>query len=227
MSAYSQRITRERRLSEARRVRFCRLGRAAFTAALAVPAVGLGAAALTVLTLGVSEAEAQRVSDTLLLARICVHEAGWDTPLDCAAIHQVLLAGAEREGMSYRSYAYAYAGRALRGETARSWVAHLREDGREPEGWPETVVVRRGDELRVERHAPWGAFRDRWMTTLDTARQVMAGELTAPCESPPHDWGGRVDRARARRLGLIRIDCGDTRNDFYQRPALVEVAPIP
>lgn len=214
MSAFSYRVARERRLSGERRVRVAHLGAMAF-AAIALP--------MSVVDSPIgSVADAQgRASDTLLLARICVHESGWESPLDCAAIHQVLVAGSEREGMSYRSYAFAYSGRALRGETLRSWVAHLREDGREPLNWPRSVTVRRGEELRVEPHAPWGAFRDRWLTTLETARMVMSGELRSSCVTPPHDWGGRVDRARARRLGLIRIECGETHNDFYLRPALV------
>lgn len=212
MSTLSYRVARDRRISSERRVRVAKLGVMAFTAAFALD-VQLSTA---------TPVEAQsRASDTLLLARICVHESGWDSPQDCAAIHQVLLAGSAREGMTYRSYMYSYAGRALRGETARAWVANLREDGREPDGWPRTVVVRREGELRVERHAPWDAFRDRWAIALQNARMVMSGELTHTCETPPHDWGGRVDRDRARRLGLIRISCGETRNDFYLRPALV------
>lgn len=165
-------------------------------------------------------ADAQHVPDYLLLARICVHEAGWEQEADCAAIHQVLVAGAEREDLSYRTYAYNYSGRALRGETSRAWVANLREDGREPDGWPETVIVRDGDSVSVEPHAPWGMYRERWLRTIEIARGVIAGSITAACAEPVHDWGGRVDRGRARRLGLVEVDCGETRNDFYARPAL-------
>ncbi len=220
MSTLSYRVARERRRSCERRVRVAKLSAVAFTAVIALPTLDAPLSSPT--------AEAQsRASDTLLLARICVHESGWDSPLDCAAIHQVLVAGAAREDMSYRSYAYSYSGRALRGETSRSWVAHLREDGREPENWPRTVVVRRGGELVVQPHASWAAFRDRWLVTLETARMVMSGALSHSCETPPHDWGGRVDRARARRLGLIPVECGETRNDFYLRPALVPAPEAP
>lgn len=180
---------------------------------------GAGAAMGALLALAVP-ADAQHVPDYLLLARICVHEAGWEAEADCAAIHEVLTAGAEREDLSYRTYAYNYAGRALRGETSRAWVANLREDGREPEGWPETTLVRDGDAVSVRPHAPWSMYRDRWLGTIAIARRVIAGEIAARCAEPVHDWGGRVDRGRARRLGLVEVECGDTRNDFYARPAL-------
>jgi len=185
-------------------------------------ATGAGAATMGALLALACPADAQHVPEYLLLARICVHEAGWEAEADCAAIHEVLVRGAEREELSYRTYAYNYAGRALRGETSRSWVASLREDGREPEGWPETSIRRDGDTVSVVPHAPWSAYRDRWLATLEMARRVHAGEIRAACAEPVHDWGGRVDRSRARRLGLIEVECGDTRNDFYARPALRE-----
>lgn len=171
-------------------------------------------------------ADAQHVPDYLMLARICVHEAGWEAEADCAAIHEVLMAGAEREDLSYRTYAYNYAGRALRGETSRAWVANLRADGREPEGWPETTIVREGDLVSVAAHAPWSMYRERWLRTIELARRVLSGEVRAQCAEPVHDWGGRVDRGRARRLGLVEVDCGETRNDFYARPALRVDAPV-
>lgn len=40
------------------------------------------------------------------------------------------------------------------------------------------------------------------------------------CMRPVHDWGGWMDRARAERIGLVAVDCGDTANDFYCRPSL-------
>lgn len=187
-------------------------------------ASGAGAATMGALLALAVPADAQHVPDYLMLARICVHEAGWEAEADCAAIHQVLTAGAEREDLSYRTYAHNYSGRALRGETSRSWVANLREDGREPEGWPETTIVREGDAVRVAPHAPWSMYRDRWLRTIELARRVIAGEITASCVEPVHDWGGRVDRGRARRLGLIEVECGETRNDFYARPALRALA---
>jgi hypothetical protein len=49
----------------------------------------------------------------------------------------------------------------------------------------------------------------------------------SPCDSEVHDWGGAMDRLRAERIGLIPIDCGETRNDFYARPSLVQDEPAP
>ena len=39
--------------------------------------------------------------DALILARLTVHEAGWDSPADAVLIHQVLLGIVERDGVSY------------------------------------------------------------------------------------------------------------------------------
>lgn len=166
--------------------------------------------------LATSSAEAQRAyraPDHLTLARVCVHEAGWESVDDCAAIWEVLRAGAERGGYSVRVYALAYSGRALRGQTSRPWVAELNEEGSRPRSWPTTWQGR--------PHPGWGAFRTRWLALLEACRLIVAGEVRSSCEDQPHDWGGPVDDRRARRLGLIRIDCGETLNRYYQRPSLI------
>lgn len=174
---------------------------------------------------GPAPTEAQADPDYLLLARICAHEAGWDAFNDCPAIYAVLMRNAERHGYSFRSAAYAYSGRALRGETSRSYYAGLNEEGTRPEGWPATVWVRRGDVMVTESGPAWSNYRDRWLALLAHARAIVAGDVTHSCAETPDDWGGRVDRRRAATIGLIEIDCGDTRNDFYVRPSTRRAAP--
>jgi hypothetical protein len=175
-------------------------------------------AALAALLLVVSTAEAQRREpEHLLLARLCVHEAGWESVADCAAIWEVLELGAERNAISVRSFAYAYSGLALRGQTSKPWAAELDERGSTPPSWP-AWGTRRG---RTVRHAPFAAYRERWLLLLEACRAIVAGQVPSACEEPPHDWGGAVDDARAARLGLVRLHCGETRNRFYLRPSLL------
>lgn len=187
------------------------------------PIFGAIAAALVALA---SSAHGQaHTSDALVLARVCVHEAGWEDAGDCEAIHAVLAGGAARHGLNFRAYAFAYSGRALRGLTSRPWAAQLDESGGAPSAWPRVSTVRRGGVAVVVEHAPWSAYRDRWLAALERAQSIVAGERTHGCEREPHDWGGAVDMERARRLGLIEVDCsrGDvaTRNRFYLRPSLL------
>lgn len=167
----------------------------------------------------------RRPTEVEVLARITVHETGWADTGDAEAIFAVLVAGAEREGVSWRRFAELYSPRIAAGTVSRRWAAELVEDCSRPPSWPEVVTVQRGDEVLVERHAPWAAFRGRCLDVMARVREVLAGERTHGCERTPHDWGGRVDRARAARLGLVEIDCsrGDvgTVGDYYVRPSLL------
>lgn len=168
--------------------------------------------------------------EALILAQITIHEAGWEDTGDLEAIDAVLRAGAERTGMSYRAFARAYSGMIWAGRTSKPWVRHLDSSCSEPEEWPEHVIREHRDEstgeitYTRERHAPWRAYRSRCELVMERARATRAGEREHGCAVTPHDWGGAVDRARARRIGLIAIDCSlgdvETRNTFYVRPSL-------
>lgn len=173
-----------------------------------------------------------RLSPALALARICVSEAGWDcfTTGDGYAIHEVLLRGAERHAMTYSTFARTYSPRAVGDHPGRlrPWIGGLREDGDEPYSWPRiTTRPRRDGMVGVEPHPPWSSYRERWLGVLAQAREVALWTLGdveewGLCEGPVHDWGGAMDRARAERIGLIEVECGDTSNDFYARPSQLE-----
>jgi hypothetical protein len=165
-----------------------------------------------------------RVTPQLAMARICASEIGLTgSAEECAAIHDVLSRRAERLGMTFITMARAYSGRVFDPERSdpRAWIAHLRPDGRTPTGWPTEVRVRRGGETQVVRHAPWGAYRGRWLTLYEAAGQVVRGEIESPCEGPVDHWGMRsgVDWERARRAGWDEVNCGETRNAFWRVPA--------
>jgi hypothetical protein len=113
-----------------------------------------------------AETAPERVDAQLALARVCASEIGLSgAPAECAAIHDVLSRRAGRWGSSLTWAARAYSTRVFdRGrQDPRAWIAHLRPDGRAPDGWPEVVAVRRGGQVQQVQHAPWGAYRDRWL----------------------------------------------------------------
>lgn len=154
----------------------------------------------------VSSVFAQRRNlDVISLARVCASEAGLTATEDeCAAIAAVLRSRCAecRLETSARQYSSGVFNTAR--TDARAWIAHLREDAREPHRWPS--------------NASWQSARDRWLRLLGIAERIVRGDLEHRCELPPRHWGGSVDRARAARMRLVRVDCGETRNDFYVLP---------
>lgn len=164
-----------------------------------------------------------RVDAQLALARVCASEIGLSgSPEECAAIHDVLSRRAERWNSSLTWAARAYSNRVFDAERSdtRAWVAHLRPDGGRPDGWPTRVTLRRRGEARVVRHAPWGAYRDRWLALYEAAGRIVRGEIESPCAGRVDHWGMRsgVDWERAQRAGWEEVDCGDTRNAFWRVP---------
>lgn len=187
--------------------------------------------ATLIATLCALHARAQRrPTDVEQLARIVVHETGWEDTGDAEAIYAVLVAGGAREGITWQAYARRYSRRLHRGEVSRRWAAELTEDCERPSSWPRSVTVRLEDgSLAVRPHPGWGAYVERCQAAMARVREVLAGERVHHCEREPHDWGGRVDRARAARLGLLEIDCSagdvETVGDYYVRPSLLRGAP--
>lgn len=179
------------------------------------------------------------ISPALALARICVSEANFTcfNTGDGMAIHEVILRGAERHGMSYVSFARAYSGRVVgdrvpSGDRGR-WLRELSPDGSAPPSWPLHSYAHRNGVVEVRPAVPWSRYRADWMAVYARAQEVVRGlsleniSEWGVCEAPVHDWGGSMDRLRAERLRLIEIECGATANDFYARPSLVAEAEEP
>lgn len=189
------------------------------------PIIALAAwlAAIALVPAVAAQARSRRATDAEMLVRTTVHEAGWADTGDMEAIYAVLTAGAEREGISFRAFARRYSSHLHAGDVTRRWASELVESCAAPPSWPEIVTVRRRGYVEVLEHAPWRAYQERCRAVFARAHRVIAGELTHRCERAPHDWGSpRLDRARALRLGLIRVDCGpSTHNDYYLRPSLL------
>lgn len=146
----------------------------------------------------------------LVLARICVSEAGWDSRQDCAAIFQVLrnvrrndetLMGAMRRASRVVSEMWEPTTRRHR------WLVNLKLDGSEPDHFPEVADW--------DRH-----YRHRWFEVIAHARALIEGEAHAhPCPGAVIAWGGDMDDYLALQRNLIRVDCGDTANTFWKRPS--------
>jgi len=171
---------------------------------------------------------------------------------DCAAIHEVLLRGAfhmqlarheraERESRfetdlpthrAYVMFAHAYSTRIFEPTEgdANRWAADLRPDGSEPQGWRRSRTVCEGDVCRSVRGPVWGHLdRDAWLYVYGLATELVTHGLDdvrtwSPCESAVDDWGGTMDHAHARSVGLVPVECGprgNTANTFYARPGRI------
>ncbi len=154
----------------------------------------------------VPTAHAQRMDDVLALGAVCVSEAGFDVHSDeCSAIASVLRSRCR--GCTMATAARLYSRRVFDNtrRDSRAWLAHLRPDGGVPSHWPS--------------NASWAQYRSRWLGVLDLAGSILRGDVVHRCEMPPAHWGGIVDDRRARRMRLVRIDCGSTRNRFYVLPS--------
>lgn len=151
----------------------------------------------------------------LAVAKVCANEASIARarPADCAMIWQIT--EARKETNSERlEWLKAHSSCVLGDNPPASrlaigncrWTRTLTWSDERPSGWRDTD----GD---------WSRIAPRWsqMRTL-SLRLVRGQETMRPCARPPATWGGRMDRARAERLGFIRVRCVGTHNDGYVYP---------
>ncbi len=144
----------------------------------------------------------------LLLARICVNEAGFDAPQDCVAIAEVVRTNS---GVITPGALELHAPRATGARAAlnahQAWTQQLDAAGSEPASWH-----------AAHPGVPWSRYRARWLRVLRGCELIVRGVVPAVCSRPPIAWGGVMDRHIAQRRGLVRVDCGVTRNEFWSRP---------
>ncbi len=134
----------------------------------------------------------------LVLARICVHEAGWlaDKTGDCDGIYQVL----KRVGRNNLVRgAWRYAPRAMLGISGRPWVVEL------------------GQIVPSALSRIWQRVRNHWSRIMRYAHKLTTGTQRARCR--PDHLGVRtgIDWDRAQRAGWREVDCGNTLNAFWSR----------
>jgi len=135
-------------------------------------------------------------SEQVALARICVSEAGWEIGDDCGSILSVLRSRSERMRIPLMQAMRAYSSRTFdRSRTdSRRWIAELSGNG-----FPRGLAAR---------------HQSKWRQLLDHAGELLANPAST-CDV--HHWGSNHgnDLARALRAGWTRVDCGDTKNAFW------------
>lgn len=151
-----------------------------------------------------------------------------DWGYDCWAIHEVLLRGAARHHIRYRSYAQAYARGVFhpRSRAGNHWAGGLTPAGAEPPSWPRVVTRQRNGVVEVLPHLPWRSVRPNWFHAWEVVQEISRAGLDSVdewsvCERPVHHWGSpTLDHHRAVRAGWDTVHCGPatgelTANRFY------------
>lgn len=193
-----------------------------------LPVLGLFLLGLALIVLGVVctprfVSGQEGVSDQLALARVGASECGLGacTEGELAAIAEVLRSRCPECRLTTIARQYSSSVFDQQRTDARAWVAHLDPRGSEPRGWP--TVVRRASGERA--HAPWRAYRARWLRLYEMAGRVVRGEAQSACAGEVHHWGcpsdprgACADHERAVRAGWELVECAGTRNEFWRIP---------
>lgn len=155
-----------------------------------------------------SRACAQNARDVLQLSRIAVSESGFDSEDDHRAILEVLRDVARRMGgvpvsMAAERYSSRVTGAMPPLNLRQAWIAELDLEGSEPSFWP-------------PNGPPWAAYRAKWLAVVSRSRRLLVERGGPGCGA--ENWGDRLhDRKRAISYGWIEVDCGETKNMFWQR----------
>jgi len=155
---------------------------------------------------GPAAAQERAVRDLgLALAKVCVNEAGFESPADCALIWQVV-EGQRATARERLWWLTRHSQRVLGTRPCRrgncGWTPHLTRSGRRPAGWPAGV----------------GWVPARWERVLYFCDRLVIGDETArPCAETPTTWDGRRWRAANERRGFRVVDCEGTLNDGLVR----------
>ena len=164
--------------------------------------------------------------DALVLARICVSEAGfpvWDSTADagvgawrfsddCRGIYEALRWASAHHNMRFSAFAQRYAHNVFDEESSRprAYVGDLEPNGRTPRRWPPSP------------HVDWSRFRQSWLALYRHAQYLVAGAIPSACEETPTDWAGGSTSARlgAAARGMHEVSCGQSSNRFYIRDSV-------
>lgn len=138
-----------------------------------------------------------QTDEALDLARLCVHEAGWDSPDDCAAIFAVV----RNRRARVRSF-----GRHLLAGTTRHapWVLELTRAA--------TAPPHMHDASWTRDRGTHPSRRAAWLALLDACDRIV--QEPPACDA--RTWGNASDfrRAAAHGRSFRFSDCGTTRNLF-------------
>lgn len=151
----------------------------------------------------------------VILARLTWHEAGVDALVDASAIYESITGLSLVRRESWEEAACAYSGRALRGETVRSWISLLDASGIAPDGFPHA-------------RSSWEVNGRLFGRLLTHSALVVDGDAEPACEALPTDWGHPVlDSARIER-GIARgywrrVSCPGARGTYLRRAELDDI----
>lgn len=143
----------------------------------------------------------------LMLARVCVSEAGWEGYDECTVIVHAFVYQAHERGISVDQQICAYAPNSCNRERTdpRRWIAHLHPERRTaPPGWP--------------RGMSWSEHRAKFTAMLLVASRAYRGTIPSACPTALH-WGAqwcRPCRDRMRAAGFERAGC-DMANAWWRR----------
>lgn len=141
----------------------------------------------------------------LLLARVCVNEAGFNVQdQECAAIHYILKTRAEKTGRTYERQAHLYAPSAWRRTGRNGWISRLSVSLARPAGFPVQL--------------DWNSvYKSRWRRALVVARRVLSRDIEPRCTSD--HWGAKhgpfYERAKARGWREVCLGMG-FRNAYWR-----------
>jgi hypothetical protein len=163
------------------------------------------------------ELEGDDAALALAVAKVCANESSLfsGSPADCALIWQTVRRRGGETSATRLTWLSEHSScvltdREMVGDEALGncrWTRGLTATAEEPSGWPDHWSWERASER-------WDAMR-RLCTSFVARRRPRGGW---PCEEDPDTWGGRMDRARAERIGLVPIECEGTINDGYRFP---------
>lgn len=145
----------------------------------------------------------------LALTRICISESGFQTRTnDCMMIYHTLRTRSN-SGEITMGIMRAYAPQSfnVNRTDSRSWIAHLRADGREPRGWRENTTL------------PWSTRRAGFLEVYRYVGNLLRTRPANPCDMRIDHWGARYFRRNTLiRRGWTPIVCGETLNQFWSMP---------
>ena len=177
----------------------------------------------------------QYTRTAVLLARLCVNEAGWVNGDDCAAIYQAIMFKAshnfqtgprtfERAARSYSSLVFNQCHPATNSNPERCrenrfYIPYMTGDLGKPRNWPPNLRWR-------------ATYRALWRARLEHAQAIVWGLVPSPClAGTPQHWGTK-DMVRARWSERIRsgewayAQCGNVQNAFIYRVRNSTIRPV-
>lgn len=155
-----------------------------------------------------AQAEPMRRELALAVAKLCVNEAGFSSPADCALIYQVAETHA-RTMPGRLGFLRAHSRRVLGTRHCAEhrpcqWTRELQWSDARPPSWPFLTA--------------WERYVPRWRRVRRQVWRLVTGQETQrPCQGHPVTWGGAMDWDSGYHRGLVPLKCEGTINVGWGR----------